>query len=213
MTNKCSVCLKRVLSHSSYLKCACCFHYCHYLCVPNLTKNDSIIISNEYDSWFCPPCMTENLPFIHISDDQEYIETIATLHHHIPDVTISDLNKLVFNPFEINDDNRNNCKLFECDPDLQYFNTLSNNATNCDYFLEDTFNTRCSKEVLSADHFSICHINIRSIPKNFDSLRDYLSNLSINFSVIAVSETWLYPEITSLYDLPDYKAIHNVRTK
>lgn len=45
------------------------------------------------------------------------------------------------------------------------------------------------------------------------SLISYLSSLSHEFSIIALSETWLIDSIEMLYDLPLYKAVHRYRTQ
>ena len=59
---------------------------------------------------------------------------------------------MVFNPFEINDTD-NAISLFNVDPDIQYFNDYSTtlNYGNSNYFLEDTFNKKCSNLIMS--HF------------------------------------------------------------
>ena len=63
--------------------------------------------------------------------------------------------------------------------------------------------------------FSIFHLNIRSIKKFFGNFKLFLSSLNFNFSVICFSETWLDGETLStsrsLYELPNYKSIHQVR--
>ena len=208
MALKCSTCMKRILSHAAQLKCIKCNDYFHILCLPNVCKNDYNHIDKS--TWYCPECINGVFPFNHISDEFEFIEELSQFKINTPRLSISDLNRLVFNPLEIIDDEKNSC-LFDSDPDLQYFNQLSNNALNCDYFFEDNFNKRCQALKVDDDNFSICHLNTRSIPKNFDNLRDYLSNLSINFSIIAISETWLNSDTCNLYDLPGYNSVHNVR--
>ena len=60
------------------------------------------------------------------------------------------------------------------------------------------------------------HINIRSINKNFENFKLFFSSLGFTFSVICFSGTWL-DETTisnkSLYELPNYRSIHQVRKK
>ena len=63
----------------------------------------------------------------------------------------------------------------------------------------------------SHDSFSILHLNIRSIKKNFDDFKLFFSNLAISFSVICFSETWLDEVGNSLYELPQYISKHQVR--
>ena len=51
--------------------------------------------------------------------------------------------------------------------------------------------------------FSLCHINIRSIKANLSQCENYLQLLSIDFPVIAITETWLN-DISDLYSLSGY---------
>ena len=38
--------------------------------------------------------------------------------------------------------------------------------------------------------FSVLHLNIRSMKKNFENFKEFLKNLSVSFSAICLSETW-----------------------
>ena len=62
--------------------------------------------------------------------------------------------------------------------------------------------------------FSILHLNIRSLKKNFDSFKLFLSGLNFEFSIICFSETWLDESALayeSLYKLPHYNRVHLLR--
>ena len=56
----------------------------------------------------------------------------------------------------------------------------------------------------SHDSFSILHLNIRSIKKNFE-------NFKLFFSTLCFSEIWLDKVGNSLYELPNYINKHQVR--
>ena len=76
--------------------------------------------------------------------------------------------KQVFNPFDlqkvlIGEGN---------DPDINFFNYKSE-TVDTPYFSVDEFNSLSDK--LPKNSFSILHINIRSLNKNFEKLREYLS--------------------------------------
>ena len=61
---------------------------------------------------------------------------------------------------------------------------------------------------------SILHLNIRSIKKNFENFKLFLSSLSFDFSVICFSETWLHESSLtsqSLDELPHYKSIYQIK--
>ena len=59
------------------------------------------------------------------------------------------------------------------------------------------------------DCFSILHLNIRSIKKNFKLL---LSTLDFSFTVIRFSETWFDCLHNSVYDLSKYVNKYQIRS-
>jgi hypothetical protein len=125
------------------------------------------------------------------------------------------LQQHVFNPFALNDDEDTNVQLFDCDPDLQYFNdtTYINSINKCDYFIEDGFKKKC--QTLQTDHnnLSIFHLNIRSIPKNLGDLNSYLSLLETEFTVLGLTETWLTESNVDCYSVEGYKHYYKYRAK
>ena len=73
------------------------------------------------------------------------------------------------------------------DPDINFFNEKSEVVNSPDYNV-DKFNS--SSQSLLKNSFSVLHINIRSMNKNFEKLHEYLSHVKGNFSIIAFTETW-----------------------
>ena len=61
--------------------------------------------------------------------------------------------------------------------------------------------------------FSMLHLNIRTLQKNFDSLFSLLMTLKFEFKVICITETWCSDNSMNhnLFKLPQYKSIHQVR--
>ena len=55
------------------------------------------------------------------------------------------------------------------------------------------------------------HMNIKSLPKHFDELQQYLHMLEYDFSLIGISETWLNENNVDLYDLNGYVTIKGCR--
>ena len=74
---------------------------------------------------------------------------------------------------------------------MNFFNEKSE-AVNSLYYKVDNFNSS-SQNVLK-NSFSVLHINIRSINKNFEKLREYLLHVKGNFSITALTETWCSDE-------------------
>ena len=67
--------------------------------------------------------------------------------------------------------------------------TLKN--TKRDYYIEDTLIKTIPNMEEDKRALSMFHMNIRSLPKHFDELQQYLNVLKYDFSVIGISETWL----------------------
>ena len=67
---------------------------------------------------------------------------------------------------------------------------------------------------LNIEDFSIFHLNIRSLQKNFESFKLFLSSSKTNFDVICLSETWCDDLVSnnSLFHLPDYTLFEQPRT-
>ena len=85
------------------------------------------------------------------------------------DVENENFENVLFNPFDsqnmLGDENN--------DPDINFFNEKSE-AVNSPYYNVDKFN---SSRNLLKNSFSVLDINIRSINKNFEKLREYLSHV------------------------------------
>jgi exonuclease III len=54
------------------------------------------------------------------------------------------------------------------------------------------------------DSFSILHLNIRSLSKNFKEFKSVTSLINHKFSIIALTETWVKPQNSHLFNLDGY---------
>ena len=98
-------------------------------------------------------------------------------------------------------------KTYEIDNDLDPENIFYNNLNNnCQYYTDDQL-----KRLHIDDSFSVIHFNSRSLNKNFQKIRDYLSNFK-KFSVVTVSETWLDDEKNSNVEMEGYELYTSHRT-
>ena len=70
--------------------------------------------------------------------------------------------------------------LSDIDPDIH-----NNNFADTSYYSENTFNNVFKQ----SNELSILHLYIKSIPANFSQFKAQLNTLSINFKIIALSET------------------------
>ena len=110
-------------------------------------------------------------------------------------------------------DNNNILLDDSCDPDVNFFNVNFENL-NMLYLFHEDFNSAYENES-SSNYFSILHLNIRSIKKNFENFKMLLNSISFTFSIICFSETWLDETNStknSLYELPNYMSKHQVRS-
>ena len=93
------------------------------------------------------------------------------------------------------------------DPDSNFFNEKINSVESTYYTHEEfvSFSRNLS------ENLSIIHLNIRSLHKNIDKLKDFLKDIKGNFSVIILSEAWIdddKADLNSLFHIPNYSFIH-----
>ena len=136
----CNICNKRVLNHCYHLQCSLCQASVHINCLPLVSKKDALYVNRNNNYWFCTLCIQNALPFNHYDDDDDFVSAILENKMIESSVTVDMLNNQdkIFIPFELNDDDTS--PLFDIDPDLQYYNAISNmNMTSCNYHLEESF--------------------------------------------------------------------------
>ena len=209
--NTCNICCKKVLRHCHHRRCTLCKSLVHIKCLPYVTKSDTVYTLRDMDDWYCIICTSNLFPFNQISEESEFLSGLSE-NWTTPNVLPYDLlhKQNIFQPFELNDNQES--PLFDLDPDLQFYNTHCNAVLNsCDYYLEDTFNTKMSKLKVNDKSFSLIHVNVRSAAKNLSRFEAYLSNLCHTFNIIALSENWLNENNHSLYDMLGYQSEHRYR--
>ena len=98
-----------------------------------------------------------------------------------------------------------------CDPDKNVFDVDIQNIYP-PYILPEEFESFSCK--LYSKSLSVLHLNTRSLKKNFDSFKHFLSSLNFEFRIICFSEIWLDDSALaceSLYKLPHYNSVHQLR--
>jgi hypothetical protein len=86
--------------------------------------------------------------------------------------------------------------------DRNFLKFPGNKSSTCDYYkAKQCNNLYDSLFNFKASSFTTFHLNLPSLPINHDHLVHYLSSLSHEFSVVALSETWLTEETTMLHDV------------
>ena len=90
-------------------------------------------------------------------------------------MNIEDFENLTFNTF----DKKN-------DPNSNFFNTLG--FINTNYFTAKTLKILIKEN--NDISFSVLYLNIKSLNKNFESLKNLLVEIIFCFKVICISESW-----------------------
>lgn len=123
-------------------------------------------------------------------------------------MTETNFENLEFNPFQTNETLLLND---ENDPDLNFYNCTLSKNTNTKYYSPNSDNIFAHAK---NDSFSILHLNIRSMQKNFDSFKQFLHTLNFRFKIICLTETWCRDEDiknNSNFQLCNYSVIHQIR--
>ena len=101
---------------------------------------------------------------------------------------------------------------------IQIFSTLLKKKNSGNHNIDGQSRYFNTEEYISAtnsydnNYSSIIHLDIRSLPKNFDFLRLMLNCLPKLPDVIALTETWLSDTTKHLYFMEGYSVFHLVRT-
>ena len=208
----CNICCKRVLNHSYHLKCDLCEAKVHLKCLPCVDKNDALYTQRHGNVFYCSLCLSEIFPYNHLSE--EYFDAAITEScegRPLVSFEILKNQELIFSPFDFNDNS--NSPLHDIDPDIQFYNDLySDSLQPCDYYLEEIFNAKVTKEKVGDQNCSMMHLNIRSVQKNIGTLESYLATLNHKFTIVGISESWLKDHNADRYGLSGYNAIHKYRS-
>ena len=93
-----------------------------------------------------------------------------------------DFENLIFNTFD-----KENILLNDSfDPDSNLYNT--HGFTNTTYFTPETLKAMIKEN--NDISFSVLHLNIRSLNKNFESLENLLVEINFCFKVICITKSW-----------------------
>lgn len=153
----------------------------------------------------CSNCIAQILPFACVNDE-DFESNFLTDTSNVSQNSVENFSHILFNPFRSNSDFSPVNYLL--DPDRNFFESASELLDNCEYFLEDQFNNSIGQNHVP-ENFSLFHLNVRSQNKNFEMFENLLNTLDVNFSAIALTETWLNDSHDiSYFNLPGYVFIN-----
>ena len=143
---------------------------------------DGQLIKNSNNSWFCLHCSNNIFALTNITNRKLQL-VFSNEEYHVDDYMDNSTNtRLVLKPQE------NLTNLFNEFNNLSsYQNNNSENIINCQYYDIDEIQTL--NKLNSTLTLSLFHINFCSLSKNIEDLEYLLNSTSINFYVIAISET------------------------
>ena len=120
-----------------------------------------------------------------------------------PDINFESLSN---NPFSTHENSINS----EHDRDINFYQDISSLWTHYCSPNEFQNNFQCFLK----DSFSVLHLNIRSMNKNFESLKEFYWKSNFKFSIVCFSKTWV-DDISfrknSNFQLSGYQVLHQAR--
>ena len=192
------------------MQCSYCHDLVHVNCLPCIFRDDPLYTERHINRWLCISCSNSVFPFNHFEEDIDFLSALS--EYWVDEIKLSceDFRDKVFIPFEFNIDEKS--PLFDTDPDIHFYNTVHGlNLKHCNYYIEDSFNDKCSQLSISSQNLSLIHTNIRSAPKNLSSFETYLQNIDTKFTVVGLTETWMTQDNVGLYGIDGYNAVNNFR--
>ena len=172
----CGICQKSVNKNQKAICCSLCSNWGHRKCNgTSLKEYDLLVAEDDSTFWQCNLCDIEDLtakfPFGLLTKMELYDLYGVDLPSEVK----------LLPSYELHSKRSQIPSLDYFDIDENYVQTISSN-----YFdITDFSNTFSSLK----KHFSLFHVNTRSLPENFDQLCTMLSTLGVSFDLLGISET------------------------
>ena len=189
INDKCVVCSKTVKDCHKDISCKICNGYVHKKCT-NLKQHQ--LRNFNYNEWTCSNCSTlDNDNTNSIGDDVHDLN--ESPQFKITEVDFKKYDDMIFNPLRFDSNNT----------EKNYSDVVHNNDDihECPYLTPEEFSTDPN---VNRGNFNLLNINIRSLSKNFDGLKECIKEINNKFSVIGISETHLKDTPSQYYNLPGY---------
>ena len=163
----CIVCSKTIRTCHKDITCTICKMYLHKKCT-KLKQKDL----KQRTEWTCEKSKIANENQDDICEVDIECESLIN-HYNVSDVDLeSKFKDMCFNPLRYDSIDKN-----EIINDHQY--------NECLYITPDRFETTMP---LKKDTFTCLNVNIRSLSKNFDKLKECLKSINHDYTVIGLSE-------------------------
>jgi len=196
----CVCCCKRIQEKHKIISCKHCKLYTHKKCTKLKRKE---LINATINDWACPNCILLHANGVTKNDsctfndiyDKDLNETSET-QIDLCDLNLQKYEKMAFNPVRF----ENICGWTENENEIEVHKV--DELPKSTYVTPDEFNQQSTSE--SREYFSILNVNIRSINKNFEKLKECLKEIQNNFTIIGLSETHLQDAPADYFKIPGY---------
>ena len=173
----CNKCTKKVIINK-YIECELCGSSYHIKCFTLSLRQRNYNYFN-----ICHNCSVSILPFSNLYGS-EFHEALFEFQYTPYDIKNYASLSQTFRDIDFKYSCRESSDILkDIDPDQNDSDSYA--ITNCKYYFPSDLTS------INSNQFSIFHLNIRSLRKNFGKLKTLLDITKQNFDVIALSETWL----------------------
>ena len=199
----CNTCDYNILDSQRSVTCTACHN--HYHLKKSCLRLDNLDLKtfNNVNNFKCYQCLEFDLPFNSLSEEDFQINStnVNEINRNLNE--LNRLTDLIFNPFQTQEeDSKNNDVDRLINPELNCQDINVNSITN--YYSTLEFNDKLNANNITNTDLSLLHLNVRSMRNKFDSILNYLNSLAHDFSVIALTETWLNDNDDETFQLPGY---------
>ena len=187
----CGLCSDEVGDNDDSVQCDLCNKWNHTRCL-NIDAEQYEKLKKDPLPWYCPNCAME-IPFSTLSNKGLKTVLFGGSSKTLPKSSSKPFNKKTTEKLKTF---REVSQLFD----------QSENSVSCDYYTPYELN----KIKVKQEDLSVLHLNISSLSAHIDDLKNFLSELSIKFAVICISESRLSqknPQTTNI-NLAGYNIEH-----
>ena len=188
--NVCVSCSKNIKKCHLDIFCKKCKSFVHKKCTQLKPKELRNIKPGE---WICLKCHNSVVDQDQNSFDDNSVSDLNNIT--VTDVDFAKYDEMCFNPLR-----------YECTNISSRFDNDDHmkevyNIPKCPYLTPEQFKLNSFAD---NDQFTILNVNIRSLGKNLDKLKNCIKVLDHDFTIIGLSETHLKGKPHDFYNLPNY---------
>ena len=195
----CVVCSRIVKNCHKNICCKNCNGFVHKKCTKLKQKYLKCLNPKE---WVCHICSNNEQTSSNSDLENAVNDLNESPQFNVTDVNLAKYDNMIFNPLR-----------FDCNPTSKAYNDITNSINEtthkCSYMTPTQFH---ADPKASSGKFNLLNVNIRSLSKNFDKLKECIKALNCDFNVIGISETHLKEKPNDYYNIPGFTIEYTNRT-